>query len=98
MKRGFLYLTAIIDVYSRFNVGWQLSNSLDKETQTAVLQEAVRRYDKPEIVKSTPNPLVKRVTNKGRTSADQLYNDVLDDLISMVKQKKSGSPKETSCF
>lgn len=52
MRRGFLYLTAIIDVYSRFIVGWQLSNSLDKETQTAVLLEAVRRYGKPEILNS----------------------------------------------
>ena len=56
MKRGFLYLTAIIDVYSRFIVGWQLSNSLDKETQTAVLQEAVRRYGKPEILNSDQGP------------------------------------------
>jgi putative transposase len=52
MKRGFLYLTAIIDVYSRYIVGWQLSNSLDKETQTALLLEAVRRYGKPEILNS----------------------------------------------
>lgn len=52
MRRGFLYLTAIIDVYSRYIVGWQLSNSLDKETQTLVLREAVRRNGKPEIVNS----------------------------------------------
>jgi hypothetical protein len=29
MPRGFLYLTAIIDVYSRFVVGWGISNTLD---------------------------------------------------------------------
>jgi len=52
MKRGILYLTAIIYVYSRFIVGWQLSNSLGKETQTLVLREAVRRNGKPEIVNS----------------------------------------------
>lgn len=52
MRHGFLYLTAIIDVYSRYVVGWQLSNTLDKETQTAVLHQAVRRYGKPEIVNS----------------------------------------------
>ena len=50
--RGFLYLTAIIDVYSRFVVGWQLSNSLDKETQTTLLRDAVGRYGKPEIINS----------------------------------------------
>jgi putative transposase len=52
MRRGFLYLTAIIDVYSRFVVGWQLSNSLDKETQTTLLRDAVGRYGKPEIINS----------------------------------------------
>lgn len=52
MRRGFLYLTAIIDVYSRFIVGWQLSNSLDKETQTTLVREAVRRHGKPEIINS----------------------------------------------
>ncbi len=31
MAKGFMYLTAIIDVYSRFVVGWDISNSLDAE-------------------------------------------------------------------
>ena len=41
MKRGFMYLTAIIDLYSRFIVGWLLSNSLEKENQTALLRETI---------------------------------------------------------
>lgn len=52
MKRGFMYLTAIIDVYSRYIVGWQVSNSLEKETQTEVLEAAIRRHGTPEIVNS----------------------------------------------
>lgn len=52
MKRGFMYLTAIIDVYSRFIVGWQISNSMEKETQTELLRAAVERFGKPEIVNS----------------------------------------------
>ena len=52
MKRGFMYLTAIIDVYSRYIVGWQLSNTLEKETQTLVMNEAIKKYGKPEIVNS----------------------------------------------
>jgi putative transposase len=50
MRCGFLCLTAIIDVYSRFIVGWQLSNSLEKETQTTLVRKAVRRHGKPEII------------------------------------------------
>lgn len=52
MKRGFMYLTAIIDVYSRYIVGWQLSNTLEKETQTMVMSEAMKKYGKPEIINS----------------------------------------------
>ena len=52
MKSGFMYLTAIIDVYSRFIVGWQISNSLAQETQTSVLHRAIERYGKPQIINS----------------------------------------------
>lgn len=52
MKEGFMYLTAIIDIYSRFIVGWQISNTLEKETQTAVLEDAIKRWGKPEIINS----------------------------------------------
>ena len=50
--RGYLYLTAIIDVCSRFVVGWQLSNSLAKGTQATLLWDVVGRYGKPEIINS----------------------------------------------
>lgn len=52
MASGFMYLTAIIDLYSRFIVGWDISNSLEKETQTALLERAIRAHGKPEIINS----------------------------------------------
>ena len=52
MKRGFMYLTAIIDLYSRFIVGWQLSNSLEKENQTKLLRETIAVYGAPQIINS----------------------------------------------
>jgi len=52
MKKGFMYLTAIIDVYSRYIVGWQVSNSLEKETQTELLEQAIREHGIPEIINS----------------------------------------------
>lgn len=52
MRYGFMYLTAIIDVYSRFVVGWQLSNTLDTENQTSVLHEAIRNHGVLEIINS----------------------------------------------
>jgi len=52
MRKGFMYLTAIIDVYSRYIVGWQVSNSLEKETQTELLKATVAKHGVPEIINS----------------------------------------------
>lgn len=52
MASGFMYLTAIIDLYSRYIVGWQLSNSLEKEVQTELLEATIARCGKPEVVNS----------------------------------------------
>ncbi len=52
MAQGFMYLTAIIDVYSRTIVGWQLSNSMDKESQTDLLRNTIAVHGKPEIINS----------------------------------------------
>jgi putative transposase len=52
MKKGFLYLTAIIDLYSRYIVGWGISNTLEAEASLAVMKQAVKDYGKPEIINS----------------------------------------------
>lgn len=52
MKNGFLYLTAIIDVYSRYIVGWGISNTLDADATLSVLKQAIRDHGKPEIINS----------------------------------------------
>lgn len=52
MAKGFMYLTAIIDVYSRFVVGWGLSNTLDADASIKVLKDALVTHGKPEIVNS----------------------------------------------
>lgn len=52
MPKGFLYLTAIIDVYSRYVVGWGISNSLDASCSLNVTKDAIQRYGKPEIINS----------------------------------------------
>ncbi len=52
MAKGFLYMTAFIDVYSRKIVGWGISNSMSKEWCLEVLKDAIQRYGKPEIINS----------------------------------------------
>jgi putative transposase len=48
MSRGFLYLVAIIDWYSRYVLSWRLSNTLDADFCVEALQDALRQ-GKPEI-------------------------------------------------
>jgi putative transposase len=47
-----MYLTAIIDVYSRKIVGWGISNSLAARWCLEVLDEAIAVHGKPGIVNS----------------------------------------------
>lgn len=50
MEKGFMYLTAIIDLYSRCVLNWSVSNTMDADWCAEVLQEAIDLYGKPEIV------------------------------------------------
>ena len=49
MARGFCYLTAIMDWASRRVLSWRLSNTLDAAFCVEALEEALERYDTPEI-------------------------------------------------
>ena len=48
MAKGFLYLVAIIDWYSRYVVAWRLSNTLDADFCVDALEEALGK-DTPEV-------------------------------------------------
>lgn len=49
MARGFLYLVAIMDWYSRKVLSWRLSNSMDTAFCVDVLKEALSQYGIPKI-------------------------------------------------
>lgn len=49
MKKGFLYLVAIIDLYSRFILSYCLSNSLSEYFCLDCLQTALKNWGKPVI-------------------------------------------------
>ena len=49
MRRGFLYLVAIMDWHSRRVLAWRLSNTMDVTFCTEALEEALARHGKPEI-------------------------------------------------
>ena len=48
-KGSFMYLSAIIDLYSRKILSWKLSNTMDISICTDILQEALMTYGTPEI-------------------------------------------------
>ncbi|MEO9683100.1 MAG: IS3 family transposase [Tateyamaria sp.] len=52
MRRGFLYLVAIMDWYSRKVLAWRLSNSMDADFCVEALKEALAKHGTPEIFNS----------------------------------------------
>ena len=49
IERGFMYLTVVMDWYSRSVLSWRLSNTLDSSFCVQALEEALRHYGIPEI-------------------------------------------------
>lgn len=50
MRKGFMYLVAIIDLHSRYVLNWSVSNTMDAQWCKETLGEAVALHGKPEII------------------------------------------------
>jgi len=50
MPKGFMYLFAVMDVYSRCILGWSLSNTMEAEWVVDTLKQTINTYGKPEII------------------------------------------------
>jgi len=68
---GFMYMNALIDMQTRYVVGWSLSNTLDSEACLRTLEKSVDRHGVPDIINSdqgsqfTSEAWVKALQNKG---------------------------------
>ena len=69
MAKGFVYLVAVIDWYSRKVLSWRLSNSMDTDFCVDALEEALRRYGCPEIFN----------TDQGAQFTSEAFTDVLKE-------------------
>jgi putative transposase len=49
MAKGFMYLTAVIDLYSRKVLSWSVSNTMTAEWCVKVVEQAIAEHGKPEI-------------------------------------------------
>lgn len=52
MRRGFMYLCAIIDLHTRYVVNWSISNTMTAAWCCEVIQEAIQIHGKPEMINS----------------------------------------------
>jgi putative transposase len=71
MKHGFMYLVAIMDVYSRHVMAWGISNSQDVQFCLETLKRAIERFGRPEIFNTdqgsqfTSNAFTEALLNEG---------------------------------
>ena len=49
MAKGFMYLTAIVDLHTRYVLNWSVSNSMNADWCAELLKETIDKYGKPEI-------------------------------------------------
>lgn len=49
MAKGFMYMVAVIDLYSRMILSWSVSNTMEAEWCKEVVAEAVEKHGKPVI-------------------------------------------------
>jgi len=68
MNRGFVYLVAIIDWYSRYVLSWRISNTMDTSFCIDALNDALHRHGKPEIFN----------TDQGSQFTSEDFTDVLE--------------------
>ena len=54
MRRGLLYLVAIMDWATRKVLAWRVSNTMDVRCCVEALEEALSRYGRPEIFNTRP--------------------------------------------
>jgi transposase InsO family protein len=57
MRRGFMYLVAVMDWYSRKVLSWRFANTLDSNFCFEALQADLQRYGQPDIF-NTPLTLI----------------------------------------
>ena len=80
---GWLYLAVILDLYSRFVVGWAISPVNDRHLATAALEAAV--------VRRTPPDGLLHHTDRGSPYASSDYTDALRKLGFRLSMSRSGN-------
>ncbi len=86
LGRGFVYLTAIVDWYSRYVIAWRLSNTLTDDFCVECLKDALQ-YGRPEIFNTdqgsqfTSNGFTGALRNNGITTSMDGRGRCLDNIF-----------------
>ncbi|NTU50178.1 MAG: transposase family protein [Desulfobulbaceae bacterium] len=73
LPRGFIYLVAIVDWYSRKVLAWRLSNTIDSTCCIYCLQEAFGKYGTPEFFNTDQGS---QFTSEAFIGAIRQYSDI----------------------
>ncbi len=85
---GFVYLTSIMDLYSRRIIAWTLSDTLSSEAVLKCLAEAKQR-------RNTDDPIVIH-SDRGVQFTSKLFKEMTEDMVTSYSDK--GNPWDNACI
>src|SRR3546814_16557151 len=88
MRKGFLYLMAVMDWASRKVLAWRLSNTMDAGFCVAALEEELARFGKPEIFNN----------DQGSTFTSFAFTKVRREAAGRISRDGRGSGRENDLF
>ena len=81
MRRGFMYLAAVMDWHSRRVLSWRLSNTLEADFCVAALEEAIERHGTPGVFN----------TDQGSQFTSLAFTQVLKDYEIKISMDGKGA-------
>ena len=88
-KNGFVYLTSIMDLYSRKIISWKLSDSLSTDAVIECVNEAISR-------RGISNPVVIHSDRGSQYVSKRYYDAIRGNLIPSYSRK--GNPWDNACI
>jgi len=88
IKGGMVYLAAVIDWYSKAVLSWNISNAMDTDLVTSVLNEALSVYGKPEIFN----------TDQGSQYTSYAHTQILKDNDIIISMDGKGRATDNICI
>jgi putative transposase len=88
IKGGMVYLAAIIDWHSKAVLSWSISNTMDSHLVMGVLNEALRKYDQPEIFN----------TDQGSQYTSHIHTDALKEKGITISMDGKGRATDNICI